>query len=151
MDQQPTTSAIPDFLVKTTMGCSFVVIFIMTPFTINNIVQQRTFLAITTLLVTIACAINIWHGYHGRYNLALNSYFVVPSGFVTIVSSFLELGETGSYWPYLLVLSLYFVLPQIRARIANALLIVVITPIAWSTLELSLAVSFTAFLLPLFF
>jgi len=52
----------------------------------------------------------------------------------------------GAFWPFLLIPTFYFVLPEKPARIGNVIFIMLITPVAWITLEESIAVRFTAVL-----
>ncbi len=134
----------PELLVKTTLGCSAVVILIILPFTINNFIQDRVLMGLATLSVVLTCAINVWLGLTGRYSLKINTYLVSPLGFLSVVFAVLSLGVVGSYWPFLSALSFYFVLPVKRAGVANALLIIVVPPIAWHTMESSTVIRFTA-------
>jgi len=147
MKKQASNQDIPDFLVKTTLGCSIVVILILIPFTINDLIQKWYLLGFLTSLVGVVCAVNVWNGLRGEYNLAINTYFVAPAGAATITASLIKLGDIGSYWPFLLVLSFYFVLPEKRARIANLIAALILVPIAWFVLQHSIAVRFSAALL----
>jgi len=141
------TVDIPDFLIKTAMGCSLVVIFILIPFTINNFIQGRLIMCLATLLVAIACSFNIWLGFHGRYSLLVNIWLVTPSGILAIVYAFLKLGHSASYWPFLLALSSYFILPIKRARYTNIVICLITIPVAWMILDQSSAVRFSASIL----
>lgn len=135
---------IPDFLIKTTLGCSLIVIALLIPFTINNLLQERYILTLATALIGITCLINVWFGLKGRYSLLVNAYLVAPIGTVSIVYTMTQLGHAGSYWPFLLVLSYYFVLPEKRAWIFNLVTVSIIVPAAWSLLEQPSAARFSA-------
>lgn len=105
-DVTPRTNIeIPDFLIKTTLGCSLVVIFLLIPFTINNFVQERFIMGLATAAVAVVCSVNVWHGLNGRYSLLVNTYMVTPIGAFTMTYTLLMLGAPGSYWPFLLVLA----------------------------------------------
>ncbi|MET0068495.1 MAG: GGDEF domain-containing protein [Candidatus Thiodiazotropha sp.] len=135
---------IPDFLIKTTLGCSLVVILILIPFTINNFIQDRFIMGMATSSVAIACVANVWYGFHGRYSLPVNTYLVSPTGAFTITYTLLKLASPGSYWPFLLIPAYYFVLPEKRAWIFNALTVLITIPLAWFVLDQSSAIRFSA-------
>jgi len=137
---------IPDFLVKTTLGCSIVVILILIPFTVNNFIQGRVLMGAGTSAIAAACVLNVWYGIRGRYNLAVNLWFMAPAGGFTITYTLIKLTHAGSYWPVLLVLAYYFVLPERRAWFLNVLTLLVIIPVAWFVLDHSSAVRFAAVL-----
>lgn len=138
---------IPEFLTKTSLGCSLVVIFILTPFTVNNVIQNRFVLALATFSVAVACSINVWYGIRGRYSLAVNTYIVTPAAAAAIIYTMVTLGSPGSYWPFLLTLAYYFVLPERRAWLFNVLTVLIMVPLALSVLDLPSAMRYTAVLL----
>jgi diguanylate cyclase (GGDEF)-like protein len=135
---------IPDFLVKTTFGCCLVIILILIPFTINSFIQDRFILGLATTFASFTCFVNIWYGLRGRYSLWVNSYLVSPTATITIAYTFYKLGDPGSYWPFLLITAYYFVLPDRRASIFNALALLIFVPMAWYILDLSSAIRFSA-------
>lgn len=137
-------NGIPDFLIKTTLGCSLIVVVILIPFTINNLLQERYILTLATSLIGITCLINVWYGVKGRYSLLVNAYLVAPIATISIVYTMTQLGHAGSYWPFLLVLAYYFVLPEKRAWIFNLVTVSIIVPAAWSLLEQPSAARFSA-------
>ncbi len=140
------TTDIPDFLIKTTLGCSLTMIIILIPFTINNFIQGRFVIWLASTLIITVCGINVWYGYHGKYSLRVNTYLVAPIGAFAVTYALIELSTPGSYWPFLLVLAYYFVLPEKRAWFFNVLSLTIILPAAWFVLEQSSAFRFTAVL-----
>ncbi len=138
---------IPDFLTKTALGCSLVVITVVIPFTINNLVNDRFVLALVTFSVTVACASNVWIGVQGRYSLPLNTYLVTPVAAIAIIYAMIELGGPASYWPILLTVSYYFVLPEKRAGFFNILTVLIMIPMALAVLDQPSAFRFSAVLL----
>ena len=138
---------IPDFLMKSSLGCSLVVVTIVFPFTINNLIHDRYLLALVTFLVVVACAINVWIGVHGRYSLLVNTYLVTPSAALAIIYAMFKLGSPGSYWPILLTVSYYFVLPERRAGFFNVLTVLIMIPVALFVLDQSSAYRFSAVLI----
>jgi diguanylate cyclase (GGDEF)-like protein len=135
---------IPDFLVKTTFGCSLVIVLILVPFTINNFFQDRFVMGLATSFAAFTCLVNVWFGLRSKYSLLVNSYLVSPAGTLTISYTVFELAGPGSYWPFLLIPAYYFVLPERRAWIFNALAILIFIPMAWYVLDLSSAIRFSA-------
>ena len=123
------------------------VILILVPFTLNNFLQGRLVLGVATFSVGIVCAVNVWNSLQGRYSLLVNTYLVTPTSAFTITYSMYQLGPPASYWPFLLVLAYYFVLPEKRAWFFNALTVLIIVPMAWVAMDLSAAVRFSAVLL----
>ncbi len=138
---------IPDFLIKSTLGCSLIMIVVLTPFTLHAFVEGLYIIAIASSLIIAVCGINVWYGSQGRYSLWINTWLVAPLGGFTVAYALVELGAPGSYWPFLLVVAYYFILPEKRAWVFNLLSLSAIIPSAWYVLEPALAVRFTAVLL----
>ncbi len=145
--QDVTDNDVPDFLIKTTFGCSLVVVLILIPFTVNNFFQDRFVMGLATSSVGLACLINVWNGFHGRYSLLVNTYVVTPTGTFAITYAMVMLASAGSYWPILLALAYYFVLPERRAWFFNALTVLISIPAAFYVLEQDSAIRFSAVLL----
>ncbi|MCP4631666.1 MAG: hypothetical protein GY855_01975 [candidate division Zixibacteria bacterium] len=59
----------------------------------------------------------------------------------------IKLAQPGSYWPLLLVVAYYFVLPERRAMFFNVLILMILIPTAWFVLDQSSAVRFSAVLI----
>lgn len=142
-----TVGDFPDFLIKTTLGFSIVVFLILIPFTINNFIQDRFVMGLATSSIALVCVINVWFGWQGRYSLLVNTYLMTPVGAFTITYTMIKLANAGSYWPFLLVLAYYFVLPERRALFFNILTVPIIIPSAWYVLERPSALRFSAVLL----
>lgn len=141
------TSNLPDFILRSTFGVAFVSVFILTPFGINNFIQGRDVLGVLTLLVTLLCIINAWLCYQGRYHLGINLFCIAPAITTTIIFATHQLGVKGSYWAFLVVLGLYFVLPKKWAWKANVFFVVIIIPVAWNVIEHPIALRFSSILL----
>ena len=141
-----TSVEFPEFLVKTSLGCSLVVILILVPFTVNNFLQARFDMGLATLAVTFVCLINVWNGFKGRYSLWANTYLLTPIAMSTIIFAMFALGGRSSYWPILMALAYYFVLPLQRAMFFNILTIIISIPVAWQVLDTGTAVRFVAVL-----
>lgn len=147
MKIQHTDTMIPDFLIKTTLGCSLTMMFVLTPFALHDYAEQRYIITIASLLIIAVCAVNVWYGSQGKYSLWINTWLVAPIGGFTVTYALIELGAPGSYWPFLLVVAYYFILPEKRAWVFNLLSLAAILPAAWYVLQPAPAFRFTAVLL----
>jgi len=141
----------PDFLVKSTQGVVLTAALMLTPFTINNLIQGRYLLGAFTLLILILCSTSAWFCYHGRYHFKINLFAITPAIILAIVIAVHQLGVAGSYWATLGVISFYFILPPKPASVANFIFIALIFPTAWIALEPAIAVRFFAVLLGISF
>ena len=145
--QQYNTQERPDFLVKSTQGVVLTAALMLTPFTINNLIQGRYLLGAFTLLILILCSISAWFCYHGHYHLKINLFGITPLIIIAIVTGVHQLGVAGSYWATLGIIAFYFILPPKPASVANLIFIVIIFPTAWAALEPAIAMRFFAVLL----
>jgi diguanylate cyclase (GGDEF)-like protein len=136
----------PDFLIKTAFACSLIAVLIVVPFTINNFIQGRFVMGLSTSSVAAACAVNVWYGLRGKYSLFVNTYLLTVAGTITIAYVLMKFGSTGSYWPLLLIPAYYFLLPERRAWVVSLLNVLIITPIAFTVMEFPSAIRFTAVL-----
>ncbi len=144
---EASAALLPSFLVKSAFGCSVVVLILLVPFTINNFLQGRIVMGLATSSIGVAACFNILEGLRGRYSVWVNTWLIAPTGAFTITYTLVVLGPVGSYWPVLLTLSYYFVLPERRAWVLNGLTLLLIIPAAWYALDPSAATRFTAALL----
>jgi diguanylate cyclase (GGDEF)-like protein len=103
-------------------------------------------MGVVTAAVTAACVIKALLCMRGRYSLAVNTYGVCTLGTFAVTCAMFKFGAGGSYWPILLVVAFYFVLPEKRARLFNVLAIGITVPSAWMTLDPDSAVRFAAVL-----
>ena len=141
------TSDIPDFIVRSTLSVALVSVIMLTPYSINNFIQGRYILGILTLLIAVLCTINAWTCYKDRYSLGINLFGIAPAISITIVLATYELGATGSYWAFLVVLAFYLILPEKLALIANIFFTATVIPVAWSVIEHPAAIRFSTVLL----
>jgi diguanylate cyclase (GGDEF)-like protein len=147
MKIQHTTTDIPDFLIKSTMGCSLTMILVLLPFAVNDFIAEQYVITIASTMIITVCGVNVWYGSQGKYNLWLNTWLVAPIGGFTVTYALVKLGAPGSYWPFLVIVAYYFILPEQRAWFFNLLSLAAIIPSAWYVLEPAEAFRFTAVLL----
>jgi diguanylate cyclase (GGDEF)-like protein len=143
------SGSIPDFLIKTTFGCSIVMILVVIPFMINAFIQNWFIIGIANVSIIVACGINIWYGYHGRYNVFVNTYLLVPFATFDIIYSMIQLAELASYWPFMLVIICYITLPGNRAGFFNLLNILIFVPVALLVMDKPMSIRFSLALLGL--
>lgn len=135
-----------DFLMKSAFGVSVVSFLILLPFGINNFAQGRTIGGIITISVSMLFAINAYVGLRGRYSLYLNLYGVIPAFTLGAANALLTLQVIGSYWSYLCVFAIYFILPFKYSKYANAAFLIAIIGAAWLSLEFTIFIRFSVVL-----
>lgn len=136
-----------DFLLKSALGVSVVSFLILLPFGINNIIQGRTLGAIVTICVSLLFAYNAYIGWRGRYSLILNLFGVVPAFTIGAANALIELQVAGSYWSYLCVFAIYFILPFRYTKYANAIFLMAVISAAWISLEHPIFIRFSVVLI----
>jgi len=149
--RQYNTQERPDFLVKSTQGVVLTAALMLTPFTINNLIQGRYLLGAFTLLILTLCFTSAWFCHRGHYHFKINLFGITPAIIIAIVTAVHQLGVAGSYWATLGVIAFYFILPPKPAAVANFIFIAIIFPTAWGALEPAIAVRFFAVLLGISF
>jgi len=147
MSQLTNNSDIPDFLMKSTLGCVAASLFILTPFSVNNLIQGRYFIGVFTMGLTILSLVNLFICLRGKYPEKLNLFGMTPAIILAIAFTTHELGVIASYWAFMGVLAFYFLLPENKAKIANIVFIAIMFPVAWNVLETPVATRFFAVLL----
>ena len=136
-----------DFRRKSTLGVALVAIFLLTPFAINNFIQDRYILGAGSLAIEVILAVNAWSIIRGRYYPLLTLLGLIPGILIILVISLREQGIVGILWCYPALLSFYFMLPERMAWLANVLLAGIILPEAWKVLDEALAIRSAATLL----
>lgn len=139
-----TEHIIPDINTKTTLGISVVSTLVVAPFVLNNFIQHKFILAASTTLVVLVCALNAWLCFRGRYHLWLNLFVIVPIITVAIGLSMYFLGVAGSYWVFLGIFSLYFILPVSLAWKVNLIFAAIMLAVAEVSLEHCILIRFCA-------
>ena len=133
--QTQKTVHLTEFRNKSTLGVAIIAIFLLTPFAINNFLQDRYLIGVGAVGIVILCAVNAWNSLRNHYNPSLIFFGLVPTIIFFMVIAFREQGAIITYWCYLAVLGFYFMLPQRQAWISNIVFLVIILPQAWSVLE----------------
>jgi diguanylate cyclase (GGDEF)-like protein len=120
---------------------------LLTPFMLNHLRQGRIPLGIGTLVIVLTLTTMAWLGSRGRHYPWLTFLGLPPAVLVFILIAFREQAVIGALWCYPAVLTFYFTLPEKKAWAANAALYAGAVPMAWLTLETSVAARVAATLL----
>ncbi|MEX6501030.1 GGDEF domain-containing protein [Pseudomonas zhanjiangensis] len=136
-----------DFRQKATLGVALAAFVLLTPFSINHIVQGHPYLGTGSLIVVLLLAGNAWGIWRGHYSPALTLLGIVPAVIFYLVLTINRQGIIGVLWCYPAVISFYFMLPERKAWIANGAMLALTLPQAWSVIDAPLAARVTATLL----
>lgn len=133
----PTENAkyLSDFRVKTTLGLSLTIIIMVVPFAINHFIHDRLLLGAGNVVIVFIFSVIAWSCSRNRYNPKLTLFGLVPTLILFLSLAFREMGMVGAFWCYPVVLSLYFMLPERQAWLANTAFLAIIIPQAWWVLE----------------
>lgn len=136
-----------DFRGKTTLGVAVVGVVLLTPFAINNFLQNRLLLGVGALGIVALLAYNAWSISRGRYTPSLNLIALAPAIIFFLVFALRKQGMVGALWCYPAVISFYFILPERRAWLANGILLAIALPEIWSVIDHPLATRVAATLI----
>lgn len=131
-----------DFLTRSSFGISVAACVIMAVFGINNLLQDRLFGGITALLVAVLFVANAVVSARGEYVLYLNLFGIVPALVLASVTALISLNVVGSYWPYLCVFAIHFILPFSYAKYANLAYLVLVLAVGGRYLDSTIAIRF---------
>lgn len=130
-----------DFLRKSFLGVAWVCLVMMTPFSVNNFLQGRYLRGIGSLAIISIFAFSAWTiTRYNRYYANLTLFGLLPAILFFLSRSLKNQGMIGVFWSYPAASSLYFMLPERKAWLANAVLLAVALPLAWDILEPALAI-----------
>jgi diguanylate cyclase (GGDEF)-like protein len=136
---------IPGYLHKTTQGLGIASLVLLTPFAINNFLQERYLLGVGGIVVVAILAFNAWSiTYRGRYYTLLTLLVLTPTLLFFLTLAIIKQGTIGVLWCYPAVISFYFMLPERQAWVANAVLGLAVMPVAWNTVDHDLGIRMLA-------
>ncbi|MFK7831623.1 MAG: GGDEF domain-containing protein [Congregibacter sp.] len=136
-----------DFITRSAFGISLAAFLIMSSFGINNFVQGRFAGGVTALLLALLFFANTVTTSRGTYPLYLNLFGIVPALALASITALISLQVVGSYWPYLCVFSIYFILPFHYAKYASLAYLVLVLAVASVYLERVIAIRFCTVLI----
>ncbi|MCX4186557.1 GGDEF domain-containing protein [Methylophaga sp. OBS4] len=147
MSSYPAGRPISLIQVKTILWVAIAAVFVITPFSINNLIQHRYLLGFGSLGVILILISNAWICLRGRYYPFLTLFGLVPAIIVFLGLAIHRQGMIGALWCYPAVISFYFMLPERQAWIANITLLAMAIPFSWFFIDAALAARVTATLL----
>ena len=120
-----------DFRGRANLGLAIAALAILTPFGINNFVQERYLLGGASIAIVSALVITGWLVSHRRDPGLVTLLMVVPGvlGFLSL--SLQEQGIVGVLWSYPAIVSFFVMLRARWALCSTLLLVAVISPQAW--------------------
>ena len=124
-----------DFRSKATVALAIIGLIILTPFTVNNFIQDRELLGAGSFAIVAILAANAWSTSRGRYYPSLILLTLVPAILFFLVLSIRSQGLIGIFWCYPAVLAFYCILPERKAWLANVALLAIALPQAWVVIE----------------
>lgn len=110
-------------------------IVFITPFSINNFIQGRYLLSVFSFVIVTILAYNAWSIRRGRYYPLLTLLSLAPAILLFLNLAIRRQGIIGYLWCYPAIISLYILLPERKALVINALLLIVAVSQAWNVLE----------------
>ena len=137
-------SYVNDVLSKTALGVTSIGLLFLTPFTINNFLNNRWQLGFGSLMVVLVLAYNAWSIYRNRYSAMLMFAVFVPMVIFYLSLALYQQGIIGVLWSYPALISFYFILPERLAWLANTIMLAIVLPVVWQVIEPGLAARVTA-------
>ena len=138
---------VPDYLTRTTKGISWAALSVIFPFGIFSYIQGRHYLSILAFVTVLICILYLVSCRCGKCNRIYVSTVITPLIIISMTLIIYKLGIIGAYWSIPAAISLYFLLSEKIAWLANLVFISIIIPVAWSVLDQQVAIRFIAVLL----
>ncbi|MBF7074280.1 GGDEF domain-containing protein [Glaciecola sp. MH2013] len=140
-----------DFLVKAGQRMSTVALALLIPFTVNHIYQERYLAAVLVSIAAALCGINLRFSLQKRFSLPLNLLGIMPAMTIGVCYALYNQQEEGSYWAYLGVFAIYFVLPLKYAVITNVVYVCGVILVAYFNTQLNMFIRFSTVLVGISF
>lgn len=127
-----------DFRARSMFAIGIVGLLVLTPFAVNNLLQERMLLGLSSIAIVLVFLANSWMILRGEYSSLMTLIVLVPIILMFLVISIWTQQIIGFLWAYPALLAFYIILPEKQAWIANAMLVIVVLPLAWFILEFGL-------------
>lgn len=124
----------PSFLVKSTKFICLVSTVIVFPFIFINLSQQQYGVAFGAATICVVHGFCAWKCFKDEYSILLSLLGVVPVLSISACYALYSLGTVGAFWAYPTLFVLYFALPISYARLTNIAFLIVMLPIAYTSL-----------------
>ena len=129
------SAVVPEFVVNSTAGVMLTTLFLITPFSINNLINGRFLLGGLSLIIAAMSIVSAYTCYQGKYHWGINLFLMTPLIMITIAFITIRQGTVGTFWAYLAVLAFYFILTERIAWVVNVLFVAVMIPPSWGILD----------------
>ena len=113
-------------------------LLVLTPFAVNNLINERILLGISSIAIITVLLANSWMIMRGEYSPMLTLLLLVPIILLFLAISIWTQEIIGFLWAYPALLAFYIILPEKQAWVANAMLVIVVVPLAWIILDTGL-------------
>jgi len=133
-------TSMPETMNRLVLGIAIACVVLMTPFVINDFIQGRIIIGLFATVIVAVFSLNAWSiSKDKRYYPNIILLGLVPATIFFLTMSIQKQGIIGILWSYTAVVFFYFILPGRKAWIANAVLIIIIFPLAWVTFDHALS------------
>ena len=133
-----------DFRSTATVGIAVAAVTLLLPFAVVNLVTQAYSLAGGALLITATLVLAVLRVQRGHDYEKLVLRFFVPAGTLFLTHVYSIDGIVATVWCYPTIIAFYCILSRARAVAANALLLSVVMPLTFVTIDPALAARFCA-------
>lgn len=128
------------FRSKASLALASVALVLLSPFAVNNLIQNRFLLGFGSFAVITLMGINAWCIWRKNLYQPWLIWGLVPSIAGYLILSFKYQGVVAAFWAYPAVIMFYFMLPEKHGRLANLVFLCMIFPAAKAYLPISLLV-----------
>ncbi len=125
-----------------------VAIIFIVPFAIYNFWTKNYVLGLVSTIVIGLFTYNVWSiTKYKTYTPTKTFWTLIPTSIFLIAVTIHVQGVAGILWSYPTILGIYCILPEKKAYFSNALLLIIVIPVAWINIEQYVAIRFIATLL----
>lgn len=141
-----------DFRTQPTYLIALTSLFLLTPFAVINLLQDRSMIAIAALTIIAIQGFHAWDINRGNNRPWVVLFVLTPCILTFLVLCFHTQGIIAALWTYPAILFYYCTLDDRKAWLANAVTLICVVPQAWVVLDAELAarVSATLFAVSVF-
>ena len=138
------TEATLDMLTRVAM----VAIIFIVPFAIYNFLTRNYIIGIAASIIIGVFTYNIWSITKNKaYSSKITFWLIIPTSIFFIAVAIHIQGISGILWSYPAILGFYCLLPEKKAYLSNALLLIIVIPMTWIHIEQYVAIRIIATLL----
>lgn len=136
---------IPKSMHRLVLKITMISVMVVAPFSIWNFLNGNYGVGATSAIITVMIAAAFVSSYkQSNHFHAISLYGIVPTMIGFLYYTSISLGVAGTLWCYPAIVVFYFILPERKAWVVNALLVTVSTVVSFSYLESFLAIRILA-------